>query len=508
MILNKENLTKIQSSEKLSVPSESSFSLPEKVLQFGTGVLLRGLPDYYIDKANRQGIFNGRIAVVKSTGNGSVDGFGTQDSLYTIGVRGIERGVKVDDNIVCSSISRVISAQSSWDEVLKIASSEDLQVVISNTTEVGIELVHDDVNASPPISFPGKLLAVLYKRYQAFDGDEDRGLIILPTELISDNGAKLKDIVISLASQNNLEEAFTQWLEQNNRFCNTLVDRIVPGKPDAAVLDHNQKELGYQDDLFILAEAYNLWAIEGDDYVKDILTFEKTADGVVITSDITLFKELKLRLLNGSHTLSCAVSFLSGMKTVYEALENENTAEFVSGLLSEELTLAIPYPVAPEKAQQFAKDVLDRFANPHIRHYWLDISTNYTLKMKMRVIPILLRYFENFATVPSYIAFGFAAYLIFMRTKFNNGKYYGENNGSDYVVDDGRAAYFSTLWLLGSIEDVVTKSFSNVEIWDADLNQLPGFADSVIAHIRHIDKNSVADAMKKLNNKRIEFDEK
>src|SRR5688572_25220420 len=270
MILSRSSLKNI-STQNAVVPRDELFNLPEKVLQFGTGVLLRGLPDYFIDKANKQGIFNGRVVVVKSTSTGGVDAFDEQDGLYTICIRGIEGETKVEENIINASISRVLSAKNNWDEILSCASNPDMQVVISNTTEVGITLINDDVHAAPPESFPGKLLSFLYRRYKVFDGDESKGMVIIPTELIIDNGSKLRNILLELAKQNGLEYFFIDWLVQNNYFCNSLVDRIVPGKLPDSERKILEKELGYEDNLMIMSEVYRLWAIEtGEQKVHDI----------------------------------------------------------------------------------------------------------------------------------------------------------------------------------------------------------------------------------------------
>src|SRR6266404_3835786 len=173
MQLSKKNLTTISSTSGIIVPDEKIFSLPEKVLQFGTGVLLRGLPDYFIDKANRQGIFNGRVVVIKSTANGGAEEFGKQDNLYTLSVRGIENDKKIEEFIINSSISRVLSAKENWDVILQCAYNPELKIIISNTTEVGIMLVEDNIRFSPPDSFPGKLLSFLYERYKAFNGSKE-----------------------------------------------------------------------------------------------------------------------------------------------------------------------------------------------------------------------------------------------------------------------------------------------------------------------------------------------
>lgn len=308
MLLSKNNLTNIDAGN-LSVVDESLFALPEKVLQFGTGVLLRGLPDYFIDKANRKGVFNGRVVVVKSTDGGDAVAFDKQDGLYTLCMRGLVNGQSVEENVISSSISRVLAAATQWEEVIRCAHNPALCIIISNTTEVGIELVNEDIFNQPPVSYPAKLLAFLHERYKAFDGSSTAGMVIVPTELISDNGKKLKAIVFELAQLNGLEEKFIDWLEQNNHFCNSLVDRIVPGKPAADKKKLLEAQLGYQDDLITMSEVYSLWAIEGNQHVKDVLSFSSVDSGIVITDNITHFKELKLRLLNGTHTLSCGVAF-------------------------------------------------------------------------------------------------------------------------------------------------------------------------------------------------------
>ncbi len=207
MQLSKNNIGKISPRPGLDIPDERIFELPEKVLQFGTGVLLRALPDHFIDKANKQGIFNGRVVVVKSTDSDS-SGFDRQDGLYTICVRGVENGKTVEENIINASVSRVLGAKTEWNRILQCAHNPEMKIIISNTTEVGIQLVDDDINAEPPVSFPGKLLAFLFERFKAFKGSEESGMVIVPTELITDNGAKLESIVLELAHQNNLDYKF------------------------------------------------------------------------------------------------------------------------------------------------------------------------------------------------------------------------------------------------------------------------------------------------------------
>lgn len=473
MILNKANLSSIDSLQK---PEPANFNLPEKVLQFGTGVLLRGLPDYFIDKANKQGVFNGRVVVVKSTDSGGADAFATQDGLYTICVRGIEDGQQVNENIISGAISRVLSARSEWSAILECARNPEMQVVISNTTEVGIQLVEEKIDQAPPTSFPAKLLAFIYERYKAFNGAADKGLIIIPTELIVGNGSALKEIVLKLAAFNQLEETFIQWLKESNCFCNSLVDRIVPGKPQ----DEN---LPYTDDLVIMCEPYRLWAIEGDQRVKDVLSFHQKDNGVIIEPDIEVYRELKLRLLNGTHTLSCGLAFLSGFVTVKEAMADAAFGAFVKELMLAEIAPAIPVAINAEAAEKFGLQVLDRFSNPAIRHQWISITMQYTSKMKMRVIPVLKKYIEIFNKVPDLLAKGFAAYIAFSKPVSKEGdKYFGNFNGQPYPINDDQAAWFYELWQKKSSSEV-SAVLGNTAFWGEDLNALPGFTKAVEHHL-------------------------
>ena len=489
MILTKYNLQNINV-PGLQMPGKSVFGLPEKVLQFGTGVLLRGLPDYFIDKANRNGIFNGRVVVVKSTDGGSATDFEKQDNLYTIYSKGIENGKEVEEQVICSAISRVVPAADDWAAVLEVARSPDLQIIISNTTEVGIQLVKEDVHKQPPASYPGKLLSVLYERYKAFEGNAGSGLIVIPTELIVDNGKKLEAIVLELAHLNNLGPGFMDWLESSNTFCNSLVDRIVPGKPNELLAAGLEKERGYTDDLHIMSETYSLWAIEGDDKVAQALSFSQADKGVVITPDIELFRELKLRLLNGSHTLSCALAFLSGFNTVKEAMDDKDFLQFITNLAFKEIIPAIPYQIDLPIAESFANNVLDRFRNPHIRHEWLSISLQYSTKIKMRVVPLLLNYFKINNSVPQNMALGFAAFIRFMKVEQQaDGTFAGDINGKTYKVTDSQAAWFSKVWQTGDINSVVATVLKNKGLWGTDLSVLPNFKEVISSILDKIMKN-------------------
>lgn len=479
MLLNRQNISSIESNEVIK-PTQNTFELPEKVLQFGTGVLLRGLVDFFIDEANRKNIFNGRVVVVKSTDAGDVHAFDEQNNLYTLCVKGVEKGNKIEENIICSSISRVLSANTQWQNVLQCAYNSEMRIIVSNTTEVGIELIKEDVFQQPPHSFPAKLLAFLYKRFKAFNGSAESGMIIIPTELIPDNGKKLLNIILKLAEHNQLDETFVDWLQNKNRFCSSLVDRIVPGQPSQQVLNEIEERLGYEDKLLIIAEPYRLCAIEGDEYVEKVLSFSQADETVIIKPDIQIYRELKLRMLNATHTLTSGLAYLAGISTVREAMENEKLSNFITELMLQEIAPAIPFPIDANMSHEYGLQVLDRFRNPHIHHQWINITLQYTSKIKMRVLPVLNRYYEKFNSVPQHLALGFAAYILFMKpVKKEENKFWGEFRDNYYRINDDSASYFFDLWKHQSADEAINHILHNESLWEMDLTNFKGFETSV-----------------------------
>ena len=502
MIISRYTLKNIDP-DSVTVPDESLFELPEKVLQFGSGVLLRGLPDYFIDKANRYGIFNGRIVAVKSTSQGDVSAFDKQDGLYTLCIRDQKNGESFEENIINSSISRVLNAASQWNEGLDCAHSRDIQIIVSNTTEVGIQLIPEDIRQHPPKSYPAKLLAFLYERFNAFGGSAHSGMVIIPTELVSNNGKKLEAIVLELAHLNGLEEEFLEWLENYNHFCNSLVDRIVAGKPDDEFLSAIEDKIGYHDNLLITSEDFGLWAIEGDDHVKGVLSFAQADSRVIIKEDIDLHRELKLRLLNGTHTLSCGIAFLAGCKTVSDAMNDKIISSYIVDVMQNEIASAIPYDVEPATIHDFASKGLQRFRNPYLRHRWLSIALNYSIKMKLRCIPVLMKHYERNDTVPEAIALGFAAYIYFMKAVARkDDEYYGEFNGESYLIQDDLAEIFYKRWTGLSIASLVQVVISDA-FWGVDLLSLPGFKQSVIDKLNLIINNGMKEAVESIPSKKI-----
>ncbi len=301
-------------------------------------------------------------------------------------------------------------------------------------------------------------------------------MVIIPTELIVGNGDKLQEIVLEQAHRNGLEPDFIEWLETHNHFCNSLVDRIVPGKPDQETRTDLQKRFGYTDDLMILSEVYRLWAIQGDEKIRKILSFASVDSGVIIERDIEVYRELKLRMLNGTHTLTCGMSYLLGFRLVKDVMSNAYLNRIITNLMLGEVSLAIPYKIDSKIKDRFGRMVLDRFRNPFLNHKLLDITVQYTAKMKMRNIPILLQYYREFGKAPELFAMGFAAYLQFMKAeKEVNGNYYGESNGEYYPINCNFAPYFYEAWENFDLDKVL----ANRSLWGEDLTQLDGFADAV-----------------------------
>jgi len=404
-LLNKKFLEAHQYHDMLKL-----MELPERVIQFGTGVLLRGLPDYYIQKSNQAGNFNGRIVIVKSTSHGDVNSWKDQDFLFTHCVRGVVNDTPISANLINTSVSRVLQAQTQWSEILDCAANPQINVLLSNTTEKGLVYQEENILNGIPKSFPCKVLAYLYHRYSTLGDIPEADIVIVPTELVDDNGELLQSFVFKAAEFNKLESRFLHWLSDHVCFCNSLVDRIVPGKPDPQSLADIQEKSGYIDDYLIVSEPFNLWAIEGDEKVKRILNFQTGNPGVKIVDDISLFKELKLRLLNATHILTCGTAIIQGFNTVSDALSDQNFLNRTTDLIKE-IKVSIPKQIESNLIEEFSASVISRFVNPYIQHNWISIILNYTDKIKIRAIPLISQYYTNFTQLPTNMTEGLAAYF-------------------------------------------------------------------------------------------------
>lgn len=479
--------------------------LPEKVIQFGEGNFLRAFVDWMIDRLNQQKLFNGRVVVVQPIQTGLADLINEQDGLYTLVLRGIEKGRVVEKKRLVTAISRALNPYLDWQGYLSCAENPDLRIVISNTTEAGIAYEKEALTQGQPLqSFPAKLAAFLFHRFSFFDGDPQKGMLILPCELIDKNGSKLKEIILRHIEQWQLPASFKTWVGEHNHFFNTLVDRIVTGYPrDEA--DRLCENLGYQDRLLDTGESFHLWVIEGDNRFKAELPFDQIGLNVVWTADLRPYRERKVRVLNGTHTMTVAVAYLCGLDTVKEAVEDPLVGQFMRKGLFNEVLPMLSMPEAEKKA--FADSVLERFQNPFIRHRWLDIALNSISKFKTRCLPTLIDYYQANMKPPVFLSFSLAALLTFYRgDKLIDGKLAANSEKGPYhVCDDQRTlAFFMSCWQSRSDENRVDfasaarRMLGNAELWGMDLNQLAGLAESVAEALESINTCGMRTALEKL----------
>ena len=469
---------------EVELPPLSTLALPETVVQFGTGAFLRGFADYFIDEANRRGTFGGSVVAVSSTGSSRDAVLNEQDGLYTLAIQGLERGEARRRYRVISSVNRAISASDDWDAVLALARDPAIRVVISNTTEVGIAFDEaDSFDARPPRSFPGKLTRFLYERAVHFDFAVEQGVVVLPCELIEDNGSALGAIVGALARNWQLGERFKQWIKEAVEFRNTLVDRIVPGALPKDEAERLERAFGYRDGMVTACETYALFAIEGDERLRARLGFADDAR-IVIATDIRPYRERKVRVLNGGHTISVPVALLAGLETVREATDDNLVGAFMRRAILDEIVPSLDVP----DAEPFARDVLQRFANPYIRHALIDITLHTTTKMRVRVVPSIVQYVERFDQPPEALAFGFAAYLAFLR-----GEIQVERRASGLPVpEDREGERIRSAWARvkhGSdqaLRDFVREMCADVALWGTDLSMLRGWCELVSDNLLRI----------------------
>jgi tagaturonate reductase len=474
--LGRETLAGI-TSEHVVRPLPALLDLPERAVQFGTGAFLRGFVDFFLDEANRRGEFGGRVVAIGTTPSGRDVALNEQDGLYTLVVEGASDNLPARECRIISSVSRALAAQHDWQEVLAVARNPLLELVFSNTTEVGIALDADDrLDAAPPPSFPGKLTRFLLERGRAFDYADDKGVVVIPCELIERNGERLRELVLELAKRWDVEAAFRRWIERAVPFCNTLVDRIVPGKPNDGARADLEPMLGFRDELMIVAEPYRLFAIEASDAVRERLRFAAADPGVVLTDDVTPYRERKVRILNGGHTVLASVGLLGGCQTVLGAVYHPTFGPFLRRLLHDEI---VPSLTAPN-GEDFAHHVLERFANPYLRHALADITVQHTAKMRVRVVPSIQRYVERTGSVPPLLAFGFAAYLTLVgravRGDAGTPIKLGADNDGERVRQLWRESPDSSEQATRAL---VRSVLSDRALWQADLTSVDGFADRV-----------------------------
>lgn len=465
---------------------------PERVLQFGEGNFLRAFVDYFIDEMNEKAGFNGKVVLAQPIAPGLAKMINDQEGLYTLFLRGMENGRPVNRKRVISCVSRCLNPYEDYQALLNCAKNPDLRFLVSNTTEAGI--VFDPAcqkDDAPPSSFPGKLTAFLYERFQL----GLPGFLILSCELIDHNGEELKKCVKQYIDLWGLGDEFARWTEEENTFCSTLVDRIVTGYPRSEA-DSICRELGYQDNLLDTGEVFGLWVIEGPQSMKEELPFEKANLPILVTDDHTPYKQRKVRILNGSHTSMVLGAYLAGQDIVRDCMADNVISGFMKKTVYDEIIPTLDLP--KEELTEFAAAVTERFQNPYIDHSLLAISLNSTAKWKARVMPSLLEYAKRTGSLPKCLTFSFAAYIAF----YHNGKEQGENclvgrrGENTYEIKDDQ-------WVLDFYFDhrdddaaaIAHAVVNNQRMWGTALAELNGFESAVAAALARIDAVGMYQAM-------------
>ncbi len=453
-----------------------NWSASEMVLQFGTGNFLRAFADRMIEELNEKTGFNGSVVMVKTTPSRSetFQYLKEQEGLFHLLTRGIEKGRVVHQNKIVTCVKRLIHPWQEFDHYLKLAESETLKFVISNTTEAGITFDEKDVLSDRPAnSFPGKLTQLLYRRFQHFGGDLTKGWLFLPCELIEKNGLQLEECILRYARHWQLGKKFEKWVHQANTFCNTLVDQIVSGFPQekAAAI---QGELGFEDRLMMVAEPYHLWAIEAPVAVKETLPFDKTGLNVRFTNDLTPFRKLKIRILNGAHTAMMPVGLLAGLTTVRETVEHPETGAFVRRLIFEEILPTLDFP--ERELEKYTEQVLDRFRNPYLQHRLLDISLHSISKFHIRLLPSLLEYVRRRNALPEHLVSALGALIIFYKSEKNRSR-----------EEPRHASFFKKIWSEfegnAKASELVEKVLKYNAGWGTELSGIPGLAERLTEHL-------------------------
>jgi tagaturonate reductase len=458
--------------------AQSHHERPVRILQFGEGNFLRAFVDWMVDILNEKTDFNSAVQVIQPISKGMGKMLNQQDGLYHVLLKGIVDGKETSNTRLIRCITSCINPYEEFQLFLKTAENPGLKFIVSNTTEAGIAFNPSDSN--PEIlaeSFPGKVTQLLYHRFKFYDADNSRGLIFLPCELIEKNGENLKQAIVQVANHWNLSQNFIRWVNDANVFCNTLVDRIVPGFPRETIQDIHES-IGYEDNLLVQAEPFHLWVIEGPSTLQQQLPVAKAGLNVKFVSDITPYRTRKVRILNGAHTAMVPVAYLTGFRTVRQSVEDPSIGRYIRNTIFNEIipTLDLPH----EELNHFANDVMERFQNPFIKHELLSIALNSISKYKVRVLPSVLEYKNRTGQLPKNLLYSLAALIRF---------YKGEWNGEAIPVNDAPDVleFFSSVWKSSDIKWIATEVLSSNSFWGEDLNKVEGFTELITLFLKQID---------------------
>lgn len=466
--------------------------LPVKILQFGEGNFLRAFVDWMIDKANEKGIMNHGVEIVQPIPQGQAikEIFEKQDCLYHVYLEGIKDKQPVKEVALIKCIQGITNPYSEYEKYEAFFLSEELEMIVSNTTEAGIRYeAGEDLQAAPPASFPGKMTALLYKRFKKFNGAADKGLLIVCCELIEDNGSTLKQYVLKHAAANQLGADFETWVSTSCHFYDTLVDRIVPGFPKETIHEIKE-EIGFDDNLVVKGEYFHVWAIGGDSIIKEKLPLDKAGLNVLYMDDIRDFRAKKVRILNGSHTAMVQVALQLGCETVMDAFNTPEVETFINKMVAEEVLPVINED--PEELKKFAAKILERFYNPYLNHYLKDISLNSLSKWETRNFPTVKDNVTLINKNARLNTFSFAALLVL----------YSGQSGTAFQPNDTAAFvnFIQSTYDQSNIKNWVTGIVTNKEIWKESFDQSPYFIDEVTTGVENILNKGMKTALAELIN--------
>lgn len=381
-----------------------------RVLQFGEGNFLRAFAEPYFQALNERALSGDlyKVAAVKPRPGRLPDAFAAQKNKYHVILRGMENGKSVERVKKIDVLDKVISLPEKSSEFYSLARDESLKIILSNTTEEGIRFCENDrfgdLSAS---TYPAKLTVFLYERYLAgLDG-----VYIMPLELIDDNAAALERCVEKYILLWRLPEAFVRWNKEKNYYCETLVDRIVSGYPQAGERSRLQALTGGIDKLMCVGEPFGLWVVQNKGDLGKYLQEGKFDVRVVLTDDVDSYKKRKVRILNALHTNFVGVGLLSGKRTVYECMTDAGIEAFTAKMLREEILPFLP----SADARHYAEDVLERFRNPYLQHRLESIALNSFSKWRARVLPTVRDYCARYEEPPECLTFGFACLIYLSR---------------------------------------------------------------------------------------------
>ena len=461
---------------------------PERIIQFGEGNFLRAFVDWIIFNMNNKADFNSSVVIVQPLANGMIDMLNDQDGLYHLNLQGLNKGKAVDSIELIDVVSRCLNPYSQFQDYLKLAENPDMRFVISNTTEAGIAF--DDSckpDDAPASSFPGKLTQLLFHRFKTFNGAMDKGLIMLPCELIFHNGTELKKCIEQYIALWNLGEEFKQWFEKACGVYCTLVDRIVPGYPRDTINEILEK-VQLEDKMVVKAEIFHLWVIEAPESVAKEFPADKAGLNVLFVPSEKPYHDRKVTLLNGPHTVMSPVAYLSGIDTVSEGLKDEVIAKFVDKVMFKELLETLDLPKA--ELEKFGADVLDRFKNPFVKHFYTSIMLNSFPKFKTRDLPGLKIYLERKGELPLGLVLGLAGIITYYKG--------GKRGDVEITPNDDKAItdLLTELWNSGDVAKVAHGVLAAEFIWGEDLNKVKGLTSKVVEYLTSIQNKGMYETVK------------